>query len=96
MKEAKLRSKSVLISLPKALLDQADELAKSESRSRSDFFREVIRAEILKREWDRITKYGRAQAKKSGYTEKDVVRLVKEVREEIKKERLAAENEGRS
>lgn len=81
-----MRSKVVPISLPESLLDEADKLAKKESRSRSEFFREAIRAQILKKELDELKRYGRAQAEKLGITEDDVPRLVKEVRQEMKHE----------
>ncbi len=81
-----MRSKVVPISLPQSLLDEADKLAKKESRSRSEFFREAIRAQILKKEFDELKRYGRAQAEKLGITEEDVPRLVNEVREEMKHE----------
>ena len=79
-----MRSKVVPISLPESLLVEADKLAKKESRSRSDFFREAIRAQILKKELDQLKRYGRAQAEKLGITENDVPRLVKEVRQAMK------------
>lgn len=90
-----MRSKIVPISLPEALLAQVDEQAKKESRTRSEFFREAVRIEISKRQWESITRYGRAQAKKLGITEADIPRLVKEVREELRTKKALA-NEDRS
>ncbi len=80
-------SKVVPISLPEPLLKQADELAKKESRSRSEFFREAIRAQILKKQLDAFNLAGQAQAEKLGLTSEDVPRLVRETRQELQNEK---------
>lgn len=82
-----MRSKVVPISLPQALLNQADTLAKKQSRSRSEFFREAIRAQILKQQLDTFNYYGQTQAAKLGVGPDDVPRLVQEIREEMRKEK---------
>ncbi len=82
-----MRSKVVPISLPDELLKQVDAQAKKEARTRSEFFREAIRARLVKKELDEIYGYGQAQAKKLGLTEEDVPRLVKEVRDELAREK---------
>ena len=85
-----MRSKIINISLPEALLNKVDESAKKESRTRSEFFREAVRTQILKKQLDELNRYGRSQAKKLGITPDDIPMLVKEVREEMKKEQRAS------
>jgi predicted transcriptional regulator len=89
MATAKRKSKVYTISLPPDLAKQAEAMAKSESRTMSEIFREGIRS--LRRE--RIQKtlmeaaaYG-ATRNPHGYTEEDVPRLIKEVRAEMAAER---------
>lgn len=89
MATAKRKSKVYTISLPPDLARQAEAMAKSESRTMSEVFREGIRS--LRRE--RIQKalmeaaaYG-ATRNPHGYTEEDVPRLIKEVRAEMAAER---------
>lgn len=89
MGTAKRKSKVYTISLPPDLAKQAESIAKNESRTMSEVFREGIRS--LQRE--RIRKiliegaaYGATRNVK-GYTEEDIPRLIKEVRAEMAAER---------
>lgn len=82
-----MRSKVVPISLPQELLNQADSFAKKESRTRSEFFREAIRAQISKKQLDEFSRFGRTQAQKLEITEEDIPRLVNEIRTEMEREK---------
>lgn len=85
-----MRSKVVPISLPESLLDEIDQVAESESRTRSELMREATRSYLTERkEWNALFRYGQEQAKKLGLTTEDVPRLIKEVREELAKEKRA-------
>jgi CopG family transcriptional regulator/antitoxin EndoAI len=83
------KSKVYTISLPPDLAKRAEAIAKSESRTMSEVFRDAFRGY----ETDRIleglreaAEYG-ATRKLHGYTEEDVPRLVREVRAEMRAER---------
>jgi len=80
-KEVPLR-KVITISLLPNLLDEAEELAKEEKRSRSEFFREAIRKYIDDKKWERLYRYGRLKAMEQGLTEGDTESLVDEYRRE--------------
>jgi len=67
------------ISLPKNLLNVADEQAKKELRSRSELFREALRAYLKDQlEWEELFTYGRKRAKELGIKPKDVRWLIEE------------------
>lgn len=72
--------KVITISLLPNLLDEAEELAKEEKRSRSEFFREAIRKYIDDKKWERLYRYGRLKAMEQGLTESDTERLIDEYR----------------
>ena len=78
-----MKTQIVNISLPASLLEAADEQAKQEYRSRSELFREAIRAYILKRQtWNEIFSFGQKQVRKLGIkSEEDINRLVVEYRQ---------------
>jgi CopG family transcriptional regulator/antitoxin EndoAI len=80
-KELTLR-KTITISLLPDLLDEAEELAKEEKRSRSELFREAIRKYIEDKKWERLYRYGRLKAAEQGLTEADAERLIDEYRSE--------------
>ncbi len=70
------------ISLPKPLLQLADQVALKEARSRSELFREAIRSYVLRRsQWDELFTYGDKQAKKLKIKEKDIRKLVNAFRQ---------------
>lgn len=75
---------TINLSMPSDLLKLVDKQAKSEHRTRSDFFRDAVREHILREEkWKSLQRYGAAQAKKMGIrTEEDAVRVVRELRRE--------------
>ena len=74
--------KLITISLLPNLLDEAEELAKEEKRSRSELFREAIRKYIEDKKWERLYRYGRLKATEQGLTEADAERLIDEYRGE--------------
>lgn len=69
------------ISLPTKLLKLADEVAKTELRSRSELFREAIRSYLLDRfRWRELFSYSEQQAKKVKIKEKDVKKTISDYR----------------
>lgn len=82
MATVKRKSKVYTISLPPDLAKQAESIAKSESRTMSEVFREGIRSlqrEQVRRALVEGAAYG-ATRNPHGYTEEDVPRIIKEVR----------------
>lgn len=78
------KSKVYTISLPPELAQKAEELAKRESRTMSELFREAFRAYSGHRARRTLKELGEYAAGRNprGYTEADVPRLVREVRSE--------------
>jgi predicted transcriptional regulator len=77
-------SRTFTISFPPDLADQVDRLAKKESRTTSELFREAFRAyraEQLRSILEESNAEGRARGH-NGYGPEDVERLVDEVRAE--------------
>jgi CopG family transcriptional regulator / antitoxin EndoAI len=77
-----MKSKTLNLSIPEALLKKADAVAKREYRSRSELMREALRRYIDDvEEWAGIMEYGRKQARKRGVTsEKQINTLVRQAR----------------
>lgn len=75
---------TINLSMPSDLLKLVDKQAKSEHRTRSDFFRDAVREHILREQkWKSLQRYGAVQLKKAGIrTEEDVVRVIHEFRKE--------------
>lgn len=76
------RSKVYTISLPPELAQKAEDLARRDSRTMSELFREALRvyyAEQARRTLAEIGEYA-ASRNPNGYTEADVPRLIQEVR----------------
>ncbi len=72
---------TVNIALPKALLKSMDEVAKNESRSRSELLREAARMYIeRKRRWEGIFAFWGNEAKRAGIAEGGVDSLVRNAR----------------
>lgn len=68
-----MKTSTVNISFTKELLDQIDETARKESRSRSELLREAARIYIdRKKRWDVIFQLAESAAKGNGLTPKDV------------------------
>ncbi|MFO8073654.1 MAG: ribbon-helix-helix protein, CopG family [Polyangia bacterium] len=64
---------TVNISFPRELLEQADRVAKRESRSRSELVREALRAYLDRRlRWDAVFGLGDARREAGNLTEEEV------------------------
>ena len=70
--------KTLNISLPKTLIEEADRVARSRETSRSELIRESLRAYLLRaRMLEEVFKAGKKTAKKYGLkTEEDVYRFL--------------------
>jgi predicted transcriptional regulator len=92
MPTAKRRSATYTISLPPELAEQAKSIARAEGRTMSELFREALRVYQKQRtlNWLAETSAYGAMRNAEGYTEDDVVDLVKQVRREIRAERERA------
>jgi metal-responsive CopG/Arc/MetJ family transcriptional regulator len=88
-KTSERKSRVYTISLPPDMAKQAEAIAKSESRTMSELFREAFRAyqdNRNRRALEEAAAY-RATRNPYSYTEEDIPRLVKEVRAEMRAER---------
>ncbi len=73
----------VNITLPTQLLEQIDEAAREEHRSRSEFIRELARRHLAKSAWERYKPLVAERARQLGIeTEADIERLIDEYRAE--------------
>ncbi|MCL2804856.1 MAG: ribbon-helix-helix domain-containing protein [Treponema sp.] len=74
---------TVNISFNTEILQQIDEIAKREARTRSELIREASRIYIeRKKKWESIFSYGESLAAKYGFTEDDVNKEIKKYRKE--------------
>ena len=87
-KSSNRKSKVYTISLPPDMAKQAEAIAKRDSRTMSDLFREAFRLYQQERTRKWLQEIGEYAATRNpdGYTEDDVPRLIKEVRAEIQAE----------
>jgi predicted DNA-binding protein len=88
---ANRRSRVFTISMPPEMAAAAENLAKRESRTISELFREAFRAydeRQVARFFDEMGEYAKTR-NPHGYTEEDIPRLVDEVRTEMRAERDA-------
>jgi metal-responsive CopG/Arc/MetJ family transcriptional regulator len=82
----KLKSSTVNISFNKELLRLIDQVAKEESRSRSELIREAARGYIeRKRKWNEIFEVGRKTAAFNGLTEIEIEKEIKSYRQAKRK-----------
>ncbi|MGC2637273.1 MAG: ribbon-helix-helix protein, CopG family [Acidobacteriaceae bacterium] len=79
------RSKVYTISLPPDLAARAEAIAKAESRTMSEIFRDAFRAYEAPRlpKWLEEARAYAATRNPMGYTEEDLPRLIREVRAEM-------------
>ncbi len=85
------RSRVFTISMPPEMAVSAEALAKQENRTMSELMREAFRvyhAQRIGTIFDEIGKYA-ATRNPEGYSEEDVVRLVHEVRTQMREEKDA-------
>ena len=74
---------TVNIFFNKDILKQIDEIAKNESRTRSELIREAARIYIeRKRKWESIFAYGESLSSKYSFTEEDVNKEISKYRKE--------------
>jgi len=76
---------TVNISFQEDLLDQIDEVAQNEARTRSELIREAARIYIeKKKKWESIFAYGESVSSKFKFTEKDVKNEIQKYRKSNK------------
>lgn len=75
-------TKLITVSIMPELLERLNEIAKEESRTRSELLREALRRYIAQKEWKRLQRYGQRQAAELGLKDQDVERLIDEYRNE--------------
>jgi metal-responsive CopG/Arc/MetJ family transcriptional regulator len=83
---ARGNTKTITVSFPVELAEQAEHLAKTESRTMSELFREAFRTyrmEAVRKRLEAGNAYAQSRAAQ-GYTDADVERLVDETRAEIR------------
>jgi hypothetical protein len=85
------KSKTFTISLPPDLAAKAELLAKCESRSMSELFREAFRVYSQQKPFQSLEEIWEYASTRNphGYTEADVPRLIREVRAEMDAEAKA-------
>ena len=84
---------TVNISFKDDLLKQIDEVARNETRTRSELIREAAWIYIeQKKKWESIFAYGESISSKYKFTEEDVNREIKKYREEKRKNKNNYEN----
>jgi metal-responsive CopG/Arc/MetJ family transcriptional regulator len=77
---------TVNISFQDDLLNQIDQIAQTEARTRSELIREAARIYIeRKKKWESIFAYGESLAAKYKFTEEDVNKEIKKYRAEKNK-----------
>ena len=81
-----LSTVTVNISFKNDLLQQIDEVARNETRTRSELIREAARIYIeRKKKWESIFAYGESISSKYKFTEKDIDDEIKKYRKEKSK-----------
>jgi predicted transcriptional regulator len=88
------KSKVYTISLPPELAQRAEALARRDSRTMSELFREAFRtysAQQARRTLDELGEYAEGRNPR-GYTETDVPRLIQQVRSEKPRRRRVRSN----
>jgi hypothetical protein len=69
------------------LVAEMEAAAKAENKTPDEWAEEAIAKYLEDREWRELLAYGREQARKHGYVESDVDRLIAEYRAEQKQNR---------
>lgn len=76
-------TKTMTVSLPPEMVKEVERLAAIEKKSKSQLFRDMfaLYEEMQEeREWQELRRYGSQRAHEAGITEKDVERIIHEVR----------------
>jgi len=77
-----MKSSTVNISFNDELLQQIDQVARQESRSRSEFIREAARSYLeRKQRWNQIFTFSESQVKRKNIKEEDITEEIKDYRE---------------
>lgn len=71
---------AITITVPENLLLAADRIAKEEGHTRSELFREALRALLWKRRWETVQAFGTGVADKKGLTDEKLDVLIHELR----------------
>ncbi len=75
--------KTVTLSMPEEIYEQAEEVAKEEGRTRSELFREALRQYVDMKKWRKLQRETAERARSLGITsEADVERIIGELREQ--------------
>ena len=74
--------KNVHLNLPHDLVAEMEAIAAAEGRSPDDLYQDAAKRFLADRKLAELAEYGQAQAKRLGYQEGDVMRLIKESRRE--------------
>lgn len=75
-----MKTKVINISLPEALLENADEIASQENRNRSELFREALRNYVLRKELDIMYRYGKQKAREQNIKPENIEGIIQETR----------------
>jgi len=75
-----MKTKTINLSLPEALLRETDRVAKKQYCNRSELMREALRRVIALEQLNELNSYGQSQAKKLGIKPRDVDRFIAEIR----------------
>jgi len=79
-------AKNISITMPPAMLKEAEKAAREEGSTMSEFLRDALRRQLENREWQlawqKIRTYGSKKAKEMGLKPSDVNRLIAEYRTE--------------
>ncbi|MEW6771952.1 MAG: ribbon-helix-helix protein, CopG family [Bacillota bacterium] len=67
------KTKVWALSLPPALAEKAEQLARKEHRSRSELVREALRQYITLREWEALQAAATRRAREMGISDEDTV-----------------------
>jgi CopG family transcriptional regulator/antitoxin EndoAI len=76
------KTKVWALSLPPALAEKAEQLARKEHRSRSELVREALRQYITLREWEALQAAATRRAREMGISDEDTVeRMIDDLRQ---------------
>jgi CopG family transcriptional regulator/antitoxin EndoAI len=73
-------AKLLSVSIPDELMLEAEAVARSQGKTKSELVRDALRRQIELERFRELQRYGRRQAEERGIGPEDVERLVEEVR----------------
>jgi hypothetical protein len=74
--------KNVHLNLPPDLAAEMEAIAAAEGKTPDELYQDAAKRFLACRKLSELAEYGQAQAKRLGYQESDVMRLIKESRQE--------------